>query len=86
LEIWEDTLQVNREPQASEITNLYLTKKFGVINEETRYPVKGFLQAILSILVEKHRDQNSEEGSFNQLLLKALILQEEGGLDHGETC
>ncbi len=84
--VWEDDLQVNREPQSSEIINWYLTTKFGVVNEETRYPVKGFLQAILSILVGKHREQETGEGSFNQRLLKDLMLQEKGGLDHGETC
>jgi hypothetical protein len=60
------------DPTSTEIVDFYLSREFGEVDSDTRYPVRNFMSAILRILIGKHCNQQQDTGSFNSQLFAAL--------------
>ncbi|ADY14156.1 hypothetical protein SpiBuddy_2339 [Sphaerochaeta globosa str. Buddy] len=66
------TIENPHDPTSAEIADFYLTREFGEVDADTRYPVRNLLSAILRILVSKHCNQQQDTRSFNSLLFSVL--------------
>jgi hypothetical protein len=60
------------QPTTAMIVEWYIHNKFGEIDPDKRYPARDLLTAIIKILVNKHRHQQLQDMTFNQLLFAAL--------------